>query len=369
MAMRTLLSSVAAGLLLMALGGRCDDVGNGGFAVVAYLPEYRYEGANWEEIAARTSHIILFSLEINGGTGDITAKDRIPRDILMDEAREAAKRHGTKLLICFGGNGRSQGFSGMVAHPGRRKRFVKSLVQLIDDYKLDGVDYNWEYPGYIMGRGYRSEKEIRLEYEAFGKLVAETRAAFDSALRPLSLTLAYYPDGRQEKLLAQVSKAVDHVDYFHAMAYDQGGKHSTMELFERSIENGKKHFPPHKLTVGVPFYGRSLTTGEAISFEDIVKKAAVDSDESRNQADGFWFNGRQLIARKTTKGIEQNIGGVMIWEVAQDCRIAPVNHIDGSGHVQTCPRGEKSSLLGAIDKVVVEAKRKMNTIHHHQQEL
>ena len=38
----------------------------------------------------------------------------------MAEARKAASKHGTKLLLCLGGNGRSGGFSVMV-----RQAFVK----------------------------------------------------------------------------------------------------------------------------------------------------------------------------------------------------------------------------------------------------
>ena len=38
----------------------------------------------------------------------------------MAEARKAASKHGTKLLLCLGGNGRSGGFSVMV-----RQVFVK----------------------------------------------------------------------------------------------------------------------------------------------------------------------------------------------------------------------------------------------------
>ena len=37
------------------------------------------------------------------------------RPELMAEARKAASKHGTKLLLCLGGNGRSGGFSVMVS--------------------------------------------------------------------------------------------------------------------------------------------------------------------------------------------------------------------------------------------------------------
>lgn len=115
-------------------------------SVAAYLPEWRYEGANWEYICSKVTHLILFSLEPTPD-GDIAHWDRLPRPLLMEEARQAARRHGTRLMVCFGGNGRSGGFSGMVRSARARERFVRSVVQLCEAQGLDGVDYNWEYPG------------------------------------------------------------------------------------------------------------------------------------------------------------------------------------------------------------------------------
>ena len=71
------------------------------FAVASYLPEWRYEGANWDTICQYSTHLILFSLEVGPG-GEITALERLPRADLLKLAREAATRHRTALLICFG---------------------------------------------------------------------------------------------------------------------------------------------------------------------------------------------------------------------------------------------------------------------------
>ena len=166
-------------------------------AVASYLPEWRYEGANFETIAEHSTHLILFSLEV-GPRGTLQALDRLPRPALLAEARRASRRHGTKLLICFGGNGRSQGFSAMVRDAGDRGRFVAALAAFLVTHDLDGVDYNWEYPGYRFGQGYLPEAEIKADYTGLGLLLKETRAMLDATLpNAPSMTLAYYPDGRQ----------------------------------------------------------------------------------------------------------------------------------------------------------------------------
>ena len=41
----------------------------------------------------------------------------------------------------------------------------------------------------------------------------------------------------------------------------------------------------------------------------------------------------------------------MIWEVGQDCRLAPTVHTYSSSHVRPCPgEGDKNSLLVAITR-------------------
>ena len=61
--------------------------------VAAYLPEWRYEGANWVDYASVVTHLILFSLEVQP-TGRLAAFDRLPRKELMAEARAATKAAG-----------------------------------------------------------------------------------------------------------------------------------------------------------------------------------------------------------------------------------------------------------------------------------
>ena len=64
-------------------------------------------------------------------------------------------------------------------------------------------------------------------------------------------------------------------------------------------------------------------------------------------AGGYYFNGRQTIAEKVRLARRLGLGGVMIWEVGQDCRMRAVIHGDTT-HGVTCPEGEASSLLVAL---------------------
>jgi len=323
------------------------------FSTVGYMPEWRHEGADFDRLCQHLSHLIFFSLEMTP-KGDIIALDRLPRPELMTEARNSATRHGTKLLLCLGGNGRSGGFSVMVRNSKNRKRFVENLVKLLNTYELDGVDYNWEYPGYRMGKGYMEEKEILKDYEGLANLVKETREAIKDSDKVI--TLAYYPDTKQEKLLHLVG-VDEHVDLLHSMSYDQGGaNHSPRELAAKTLNQADiAGLPLSKLCLGVPFYGRKASVeGDWVTYEDLVQEHKLSGKEDvvTNTKDGVGvgFNGKQTLGWKVKLAVKENLGGVMIWEVGQDCRVNPVQRGD-MVHVTTCPEGENSSLLAHITKV------------------
>mmetsp|Transcript_68151 Transcript_68151/g.134550 ORF Transcript_68151/g.134550 Transcript_68151/m.134550 type:complete len:380 (+) Transcript_68151:51-1190(+) len=351
-------ASVAVVALVIHLG-TCGDVESNAkeVAVVAYLPEWRYEGANWETISEHVTHLLLFSLEMSA-EGAIRAQDRIPRRELLEQARNASRRHGTELLLCFGGNGRSDGFSPVVRSKKALRRFLKSLGRLMDELGLDGVDYNWEYPGYQFGRGYLAEEEVQADYKGLAQLVRGTKKFFPNK----TVTMAYYPDTRQETLLKQ--HGIDQVvDLMHMMSYDAGGEqHSSWTLGKKSVDQGKEVLPPRKLTMGVPFYGRHSGSGDWTTYEDLVQRhdplpptkdsvlAPADQGGSKYV---IGFNGVKMIERKTRYALEQGAAGVMIWEVGQDCRLVPVTH-GKKTHVRTCPKDE-SSLLLAITRAIEQA--------------
>ena len=222
---------------LLAVGVALVEAGN--FTVAAYLPEWRYEGANFVDMAAVVTHLILFSLEVQP-TGRLSAFDRLPRKDLMEEARAATRATGSKLLLCIGGNGRSAGFTHAVAKKERRARFVESLESVLDQHDLDGVDLNWEYPGYDFKTGYASDDVLQKDYRGMAKLLKVLHEAF--APKGRVITLAYYPDGKQEGLITKHGFA-QYVEAMHMMSYDQPGKHSTWEFAERVAKQGARMLP------------------------------------------------------------------------------------------------------------------------------
>lgn len=321
--------------------------------IFGYLPEWRYAGADFETLCKSLSHIALFSAE-PAPDGSIWGLDRLPNGAALVDAQHAASQHGCKLIICFGGNGRSTHFSAVVRSSTLRRTFVANVVALVNKMGAAGVDYNWEYPGFAFGTGYASDKEAKADYRGLQLLVKQTRKALgDNA----TLTLAYYPDGKQEAALVEGHFA-EYVDLFHAMTYDAPGvQHSPMELAQRAIDGATAAgLPLSRITLGVPFYGRSSTTGDWTTYEDLVQRhapLAPSLDTVKDEkGDQVGFNGREMIAKKTSLALKSGLAGLMIWEIGQDCRQQPVMR-DGRTHGVTCPEGRQSSLLAALTDAVV----------------
>jgi GH18 family chitinase len=68
---------------------------------------------------------------------------------VLAEARAAASSTGTKLLVCFGGNGRSAGFAAVARAKPRRARFVARVAELVRTAGYDGVDINCASAGIL----------------------------------------------------------------------------------------------------------------------------------------------------------------------------------------------------------------------------
>ena len=124
------------------------------------------------------------------------------------------------------------------------------------------------------------------------------------------------------------------------------------DLFRVAIQSKSPHSAA-KVTLGVPFYGRSVKSGEWKSYEDIVQDFHP-LDPSLDEVGDQYFNGFDTIKKKALKAMDGGFAGLMIWDVGMDCRLQETVHASGSSHVITCPNGADSSLLVAIERAIAE---------------
>lgn len=212
---------------------------------------------------------------------------------------KTAQNHNVRVSISVGGWGWDAQFEEMAAHPETRNAFVQNLRAFVDEYQLDGVDIDWEYPN----PGQSSQN--------FLALIQELRAAMPDKL--LTTAVVSYGD---EHGLGIPSESFELFDFVNIMTYD-GPDHGTMEQFEKGLSYWSgRGLPREKIVIGVPFYGDPNTAYFKI----------VQADPSAAQLDSFdyfgttlHYNGIPTIQSKTRIAMER-AGGIMFWSLDHDAQ-------------------------------------------------
>jgi chitinase len=262
--------------------------------VIAYLPDYRVASID-PSVCRSLTDLIFFSIEpTSAGALDLS---RLKPE-LLSQLGDWKQRYHFRLLVSLGGWGRSGGFGPMATDDKARGRFIQALTQFCLDNRLDGVDFDWEHPA------------NPTEEAAYARLLTETKQAFQPHGWLVSVTLAAW-----QKLEKGGFEAADRAQ---VMAYDHDGRHSTFDNARADVDQlVRQGAPRSKVCLGVPFYGRNVTkSDEAMTYAEIVQRyhPAPDVDE----VEGVYFNGPRTIQQKARYVMENNLGGVMIWELGQD---------------------------------------------------
>ncbi|KAI8992941.1 chitinase [Trametes punicea] len=79
---------------------------------------------------------------------DTNQLDLDPSDVnLLPQFVKTAHQNNVKALLSIGGWGGSKYYSANVGNAANRTAFVKTITNLVKTYDLDGIDFDWEYPG------------------------------------------------------------------------------------------------------------------------------------------------------------------------------------------------------------------------------
>ena len=294
---------------------------------------------------------------------------------------------GLTVLVSVGGWLWSTNFSDMALTAESRAVFIQSVMEFLAQYKLDGLDIDWEYPG-LAGAGHPFRPEDK---ENFTLLLRELRARFTAETskthQRLYLTFAA---GAEDSFLVHTDmrEAQKYVDTVNLMSYDyyeQGsdpitGHHAplfTNPADPKQISAAKSvaafekaGVPAGKIILGVPFYGRAwgqvpdVNHGlfqpgkpapnvnaryEAIAQTMLPDPAYVRHWDEKSSVP-FIYNQQQQIfvsyedpeslAAKCRFVLSQKLGGVMFWEYSNDPSGTLLRAIDDSLH-QKPPKAGK----------------------------
>lgn len=246
-----------------------------------------------------------------------------------------------KVLMAIGGWG-AEGFSDAALTPTSRYNFAREARRWVNEYNLDGIDLDWEYPGSSIG-GIISRPQDR---ENFTLLITALR----DVLGPDKWITVAGTGDRAYINNVEIDKIAPLINYFNLMSYDfnagetgaSAGTHqsnlypSSLSLGNTSVDGQIQNLiaagmPSQKILMGIPFYGRygAISTrtfddirqnylnvnGYTVRFDDVAKVPyIVDSDGNFAYA----FDNPISIYYKGLYIEENCLGGIFSWQSAMD---------------------------------------------------
>ncbi|KAI8379143.1 chitinase [Radiomyces spectabilis] len=253
-----------------------------------------------------------------------------------------------KVSLSVGGWSWSGNFAAVAADPVKRSVFAANALDLVENFGLDGIDIDWEFP--------KNAKEA----QSFAELLKEVRHVFDTKRSHtggtpylLSVAMSCSPETYALLPLGEMER---YVDLFYLMAYDLAGSwdavtghQSPLYGNRQSIDKTVTYFTSHgvpsqKLVMGMPLYGRgfSATDGLGAPFSGVPKgtweegvydynqlpqPGATEYYDEQNVASWTYdnqtrefvtFDSPRVAKEKCLYIEDRKLGGAMFWELSAD---------------------------------------------------
>lgn len=224
-----------------------------------------------------------------------------------------AQSAGVQVMPSIGGWTLSDNFPAIAADEELREYFAKQCVELIEAYGFDGIDIDWEYPGY---KDHSGTPEDTVNFTLLLKAVRTHLDRLGSATNrhfPLTAALPCGPDKIADIQLDQIGA---YLDEFNLMSYDMHGAWDALTgtnapLFDQGWTDKEPRWSAHgcvdtyveagiplsRLNLGLPFYGRSFQIATGMKqFHDGADDINFHLDEGSPQ----YFNIVSQLKEMTT---------------------------------------------------------------------
>jgi chitinase len=274
------------------------------------------------------------------------------------------------VLLSVGGWSGSRYFSDVAATPSGRSRFSASCLKIVEEYGLDGLDVDWEYP--VTG-GKATDHKRKSDKENLVLLLKQLRSDLDALPHPQHRLLTIAATGYRNHLNDLSLKEMAAIlDWFNLMGYDfnemqpnRTSHHSglfawptTQPLNAEAIKFANSDaavqwyldqgVPPAKVVLGLPFYGQGWVNvpdqnhglfapyrdrlGEdgTLSYREIEQsylpaytrywddQAKVPWLYNKRTKIMISYEDAESIAAKAQYVIQKQLGGIMFWDLGQD---------------------------------------------------
>lgn len=234
---------------------------------------------------------LVSNITLNGSDADL-----LPQFVSM------AKQNNVSAMVSVGGWAGSQYFSTNVASEENRTAFVKTITNFVQTYELDGIDFDWEYPG---NQGIGCNVVSANDTNNFLSFLQALRADPVGS----NLTLTASAPLKPYEGITNGSAFADVFDWINVMAYDVWGSWSpsvgpnaplndTCALLADQQGSAvsavaawtEAGVPAHQIALGVASYGRSFLVESALAYlEDNTVLAAFPLFNSTPLGDA-WDN-------------------------------------------------------------------------------
>jgi chitinase len=266
------------------------------FKSVGYMPSWAGSVNNIQY--GKLTHI-NYAFVLPNGNGTLQAVENPSK---LSSLVSLGHNNNVKVSIAIGGwnDGNDSAFEALAANATARSAFVNNVVNFVNQYNLDGVDIDWEYP---------DQGSSANNYAA---MMLQLSSALHS--RGKLLTAAVVSEG-STAYGVQTSVFGD-VDWLNIMAYDGGSPHANYDWAVNSVNFWKSRgLPASKAVMGVPFYSRP----GYYTYATLVAIDPANANRDCTTVNGSWecYNGIPTVQRKTQWAMA-NGGGIMNWELSQD---------------------------------------------------
>lgn len=275
-------------------------------------------------------------------------------DAADNMARLRAINPDLKFILSVGGWS-AGGFSEAASTEEGRAAFAMTATRLVDDYQLDGIDIDWEYPCISMA-GIKASPDDKVNFTRYLQAIRDELDKLEGGRKMLSIAAggdAYFCRNTEMDKVAKI------LDYVQVMTYDlRGGyTHATghhtnlytprFDFYDISVKTAVDAFvgagvPKEKIIIGAAFYSRywqwvpdvdsgynqyAGTVGQGgQSYDKLVDEYIGQANWQRHwdeTAKAPWlFNGDSFISYDDPESLKYKVDylkneglmGIMYWE-------------------------------------------------------
>lgn len=316
--------SIIFSLLLAAAATACSRTNPAPETPQKILAGYTHSSATTPIDPAGYTHIIYSGAYINdslNGIG-ITNPDRLRYVTSLKDSIP-----GLQIILSVGAP--AENLSLMSRNDSLRQLTARDFMRVMEEYNLDGIDIDWEWPG-------RGEKALPLDEEIanYTSFLSDTRKAIgpDKLLTIAIATSCYGTDFEHMTPL---------LDWYNVMNYDLGkppyshnaplyksdlvtwtyGDEGVAKMLEAGV-------PSEKIVYGVAFYGHGTAPYKTCDWRDIellpgmtaytdsVACAAYIADSTGTMV--YSYDTPYTLSQKCRYILDRNLGGAMVWRMESD---------------------------------------------------